>query len=404
VSTRRLAWSLWAICVALTLLGLFFLILNGGTRHANSIGSSAFDAMFGVLFLSFPTVGAAIATRQPRNSIGWLFLVAGLGAAAEDSLLGWSTYALIKEPGSLLGGAAAGLVADAVWLPSLSAILLLFVLFPTGRPASRRWQPFVWVVAVDAVVYVVATLLNPGALYFFPSVANPLGIEDSGGLLQTTVDFASPILFGALLIGLVALGLRFRRSSGIERLQAKWLLYTAAVWFVCLPGLIALGEGDVSVAGVKVGDLIFSVLIATIPLAVGMAILRHRLYDIDVVINRTLVYGALTATLVGAYLASVLLLQLALSPLTEQSDLAIAGSTLAVAALFRPARGRIQELVDRRFYRRKYDAAQTLESFMARLRDEVELDSLSAELRGVVAETMQPAHVTLWLRTPETAG
>ena len=399
VSGRRLAWSLWVTAVVLTAAGLFFLALNGSTETPNSIGSPVIDGVFAAFFLSFATVGALIAARQPRNPIGWLFLGGGLAAALEEPLLGWSTYALVTEPGSLPGGAAAALVADAVWLPSLaSATLFMFVLFPTGRPPSRRWRPFVWIFTLDMAVYVVATLLNPGGLYFFPSIDNPLGIEAAGESLQTALDYASPIVFVSLLVGLVALVLRFRASSGVEREQLKWIVYLAAVFVALTPGLIVLGEREVEVAGVLVSDLVFTVLVCSVPVAVGLAILRYRLYDIDVVINRTLVYGALTATLATAYLGTVLLLQLALSPLTEESDLAIAGSTLAVAALFRPARARIQSGVDRRFCRRRYDAARTLEGFGARLRDQVELDSLSAELRGVVADTMQPAHVSLWLR------
>ena len=398
MSARRLAWSLWAVCVALTLVGWLFLILNGGTEHENSIGSPAFDALFGLLFLTFPTVGAAIAARDPRNPIGWLFLVAGLGASLEDSLLGYAAYTLVSEPGSLPGGALAALLADAVWLPSLGLVLLLFVLFPTGRPPSRRWRPFIWIFVADVLVYAVGTLFNPGGLYFYPRVDNPLGIEAAGDSLQTAVDFAAPVLFASLVVGLAALVLRFRRSRGLERQQLKWLVYAAGVFVLCTPLLIVLGSRDVDIEGVLVSDLFFTALICAAPVAVGVAILRDRLYDIDLVINRTLVYGALTATLAATYLGTVLLLQLALSPLTEQSDLAIAGSTLAVAALFRPARRRIQGLVDRRFYRRRYDAGRTLESFGARLRDEVALDSLSLELRTVVADTMQPAHVSLWLR------
>jgi hypothetical protein len=402
MNARRAAWSLWGVAVASTLTGLVFLVLNGSTETPNSLGTPVIDGLVAAFFLSFATVGALIAARQPRNPIGWLFLAGGLAAALEEPLLGWSTYALVTEPGSLPGAAAAALLADAVWLPSLaSATLFMFVLFPTGRPPSPRWRPFIWIFALDMAVYVLATLLNPGGLYFFPSVDNPIGFEAAGESLQTAVDYASPIVFVSLLLGLVALLLRFRRSSGVERQQLKWIVYVAAVFVALTPALIVLGEREVELAGVLVSDLVFTALICGVPVAVGVAILRYRLYDIDVVINRTLVYGALTATLVGAYVGSVLLLQLALSPLTEDSDLAIAGSTLAVAGLFRPARARIQEIVDRRFYRRRYDAARTLEGFGTRLRDQVELDSLSVELRAVVAETMQPAHVSLWLRAAD---
>ena len=392
-----MAWTLWGICVALTAAGLAFLVVNGDTRHANSLGSPAFDALFGIGFLAFPTVGAAIAVRQPGNAIGWLFLVAGIGAALEDALLGYATYALVRHPGSLPGGAFAALIADAVWLPCVaSASLLLFVLFPTGRPLSPRWNWFVWVIAIDLAAYAVATLLNPGPLYFFPALENPIGVAAAGTVPQTVVDVASPVMFSSLLLGIAALGLRFRRSAGIERQQIKWLFYAGSLWAACLPGLIVLGdEGQVRVAGVLVADVAFAALITTLPLAVGVAMLRYRLYDIDVVINRTLVYAALTATLGGTYLLLVLLAGLAVG----ESDVAIAASTLAVAALFRPARSRIQSLVDRRFYRRRYDATRTLEAFGARLRDELDLETLAADLRGVVHDTVQPAHVSLWLRS-----
>src|ERR687891_1744541 len=208
VSGRRLAWSLWVTAVILTAAGLVFLALNGSTETPNSIGSPVIDGVFAAFFLSFATVGALIAARQPRNPIGWLFLGGGLAAALEEPLLGWSTYALVTEPGSLPGGAAAALV--------------------------------------------VATLLNPGGLYFFPSIDNPLGIEVAGESLQTALDYASPIVFVSLLVGLVALVLRFRASSGVEREQLKWIVYLAAVFVALTPGLIVLGEREVEVAGVLV--------------------------------------------------------------------------------------------------------------------------------------------------------
>ena len=398
MSVRRLAWALLGVCVALAAGALAFLVLNDGARHANSVGSPVLDAAFGILFLTYPVVGAAIAARQPGNAIGWLFLVAGLGAALEDCLLGYAQYTLVEEPGALPGGEVAAVVADAIWLPCLaSASLMLFVLFPTGRPLTPRWGLLVWVIGIDVVVYALATVVNPGPLYFYPAYENPLGIAALGDAPQALLDVASPILFLSFALGVVALGVRFRRSSGVERRQLKWLFYAGSVWAACLPGLIVLGEsGDPEIGGVLVGDVVFSVLIATMPVAVGVAILRHRLYDIDVVIRRTLIYGALTATLAAAYLASVLLVGLAVG----ESGLAVAVSTLAVAGLFRPALTRIQAVVDRRFYRRRYDAQRTLEQFGARLRDELDLEALAGDIRGVVAETVQPAHVSLWLRSP----
>jgi hypothetical protein len=215
------------------------------------------------------------------------------------------------------------------------------------------------------------------------------------------VNVSLVVLFGALLVGFVALTQRFRQVKGVERLQMKWLFYAAAVWLAVTPAVVVIGEsGSGRDADVRVGLLVFSLLLVLIPIAVGIAILRYHLYDIDVVINRTLVYGSLTVVLAMAYLGMVLVLQIALSPLTEQSDLAVAGSTLAVAALVRPLRARIQTVVDHRFYRARYDAARTLEAFGARLRDELDLETLGADLRRVVHDTMQPTHVSLWLRRP----
>jgi hypothetical protein len=401
-TATRLAWSLWGVAAALTLVALAFLVINGSTEHPNSVGSSGLDAALLLVFLTFPTVGALIAASRPQNAIGWIFLGAGIGAAMEDAALGYATYTLVSEPGSLPGGAAAALVADVVWVPTLTlSTTLLFLLFPGGRLPSRRWKPVVYLAVAITVGYAAGTLFIPAPLYFFPDVANPLGINGAEVVLKPVLDATSgPAILCSVALAVVALVLRFRRSQGDERAQMKWLAYTGALLVLFTPAAVILGSRDVQVAGVFVSDVLFTLIVGLIPVAVGVAILRHRLYDIDVVINRTLVYGALTATLIAAYLAGVLLLQLALSPLTTQSDLAVAGSTLAVAALFRPLRTRIQALVDRRFYRRRYDAQRTLAGFGTRLRDEVELENVSADLRAVVAETVQPAHVSLWLRGP----
>ena len=393
---RRLALTLLAACLLLAAVSLLFLALNGSTTHSNTIGKPVVDALFGLVYLTFPIVGAAIAIRQPGNAIGWLFLAAGLGAQLEDAMLGYATYTLVKQPDALPGGPYAALIADTIWIPTMAAaISLLLLLFPTGRPPSRRWNILIWIVALSIAAYSIGTLLNPGPLYYFEDVQNPLGIEAGDEILESVVNLSGGPFLLTTLAAVVALILRFRRSTGVEREQLKWLVYTAVLIALLTPMMVLLGSRSVELAGILLSDFVYGLIIGLIPLAVGAAILRHRLYDIDVVVNRTLVYGALTLTLAGAYVGTVLLLQLVLSP---DSDIAIAVSTLAVAALFRPARRRIQQLVDRRFYRAKYDAAVTLAGFGSRLRDEVALDSLSAELRDVVAETMQPAHVSLWLK------
>ena len=391
--TARIAWGLCAACFVLTAVGLGFVAVNGGTP-ANTLGSPAFDTVFSVVYLAFPLVGALIAARQPRNAIGWVFLVTGLGKGIDYAFLGYATRALAEEPGSLPGGALAGLIADVTWVPSLlGGTALLFLLFPDGRLLTPRWRPALWLVALVMLVYVVATMLKPGPLYYFPGVANPLGVEEGRLVIDPLVDWSGSAAILMILAAVLSLVARFRRSSGQQRQQLKWLAYAAGLLALSAPVQPLLD--DVAIAGLAISDVVFGLLICLVPIAVGIAILRHRLYDVDLVINRTLVYGALTATLAGAYLGLVLLISLAIG----ESDVAIAGSTLAVAALFRPARARIQALVDRRFYRRRYDATLTLEAFGGRLRDELDLESLAADLRAVVAETVQPAHVSLWLRS-----
>jgi hypothetical protein len=249
-----------------------------------------------------------------------------------------------------------------------------------------------WVGAGAGTLTLLATAFAPGPLSNYEWVDNPVGVEGLG--LRALVDPSFLLCAAAALAAVASLVVRFRRSHGVERQQLKWVTTSGCLLIVSF----ALGGILTEVVSEPVGWACMLVGFSIMAVAVAIALLRYRLYDIDVVINRALVYGFLTATLAASYLASVLLLQLVLSP---SSDLAIAASTLAVAALFRPARSRIQGLVDRRFYRRRYDAERTLQSFGARLRDEVALDALTAELRGVVADTMQPAHVSLWLRTPE---
>jgi len=392
--TARLAWGMCAACVVLTAIGLAFVASNGGTAEANTLGSPAFDTVFSVIYLAFPVVGALIAARQPRNAIGWVFLATGLGKGLDYALLGYATRALDEEPGSLPGGAFAGLIADLTWVPSLlGGTALLFLLFPDGRLLSPRWRPALWLAAAVTLAYMVGTMLKPGPLYYFPAVENALGVEEIGSITGRLADGSGFVAIPLILAAVASLVARFRRSRGQERQQLKWLAYAATLLALSAPVQPLLD--DLELAGLAISDVVFGLLICLLPVAVGVAILRHRLYDVDVVINRTLVYGALTATLAGTYLGLVLLISLAIG----QSDVAIAGSTLAVAALVRPARVRIQALVDRRFYRRRYDAALTLEAFGGRLRDELDLEALGGDLRSVVRETVQPAHVSLWLRS-----
>jgi hypothetical protein len=300
----------------------------------------------------------------------------------------------------LPGGEVAAWLQNLGLPPSFGLLAVALLLFPDGRLPSRRWRPAIWLAVAGMTLIVVGYALRPGPLDDpFQTLSNPVGVPGAFDIFDTATGFGWIFMGPSVAIAAAALVVRLRRSTGSERQQLKWIALAAAVTGIAVAAdvvsFFASLDGD-SVKQLRI--VLLGVGFSAFPVAAGMAILRYRLYDIDVVINRALVYGALSAILAGAYLGGVLLLQLVLSGVTQGSGLAVAASTLAVAALFRPARSRVQGGVDRRFYRRKYDAAQTLERFGAHLRDEVDLDALRAEFRSVVAETMQPAHVSVWLR------
>ena len=387
-SSTRLAWSLCAVTFALQVVGWALIPLVEDF-------TPAFDLVSGAALVVLPVVGALVASRQPGNAIGWLFCGAGLLLALAGATYSYAAYALMVRP-ELPGGLAAAWLTSWVFLPAVFGVPpLLFLLFPDGRPLTRRWRAAIVLTVTGLTCQAVGAALAPGVLEDSPvaGTENPVGVT---GPLVATGELAGWTLgLLGVALGAWSLVLRYRRARGEERLQLRWVAFSAIVFVLaCLVSAVLFQTRFAAV-----GQLLVVVGFFTIPAAAGIAILRHRLYDIDVVINRTLVYGGLTATLAGVYLGSVLVLQLVLSPLTDQSDLAVATSTLGVAALFRPARARIQAGVDRRFYRRRYDAARTLESFGTRLRHELDLEAVGADLRAAVRETVQPAHVSLWLRS-----
>jgi hypothetical protein len=379
----RLPWVLWGLfaVTAAACAGLVF--AESGDQD---------EALAGV-FAGYATVGALITSRQPRNTVGWLLMAIALAFVVEslaDAYVASSATFAREYVGWLAGW------LTYVWMAILAVFLPL--VFPTGRLLGPRWRPVAWLGGGALVATIAGVAFKPGDLNLSAPVDNPLGVRAAEDVVAASWVLGNVLVLIAFVLACASLVLRFRRAHGVEREQIKWfalvgLLVTAALLLamfeVLFPGGWRLAVGTV-------GWNAFLVLaILGVPAAVGIAILRHGLYDIDVVIRRTLVYSALTATLAAGYLICVLLTQLVIG---ADSSLTVAVSTLAMAALFRPALARIQALVDRRFYRRRYDARQTLEQFGSRLRDELDLEALGSDLRGVVRDTMQPAHVSLWLR------
>jgi hypothetical protein len=399
-----LAWALWTLALMSFVVMGVFRFLNSSTPTAVPRNPLVLDFCFWLLFVSFATVGALVASRWPKNAIGWIFCWLGLsfslGSASEE----YALYALVTEAGSLPGA------EEMVWLtawfggPIVFALFaLVFLLFPNGRLPSRRWRPVMWLELV-AVVCLVAFAFKPDELdnLGLVRVTNPFGVQGAAALLDTLSWVGFFMTLAVAVAGGISLVVRFRRARGVERQQIKWFAFSGVVFcavFAAGPFLWALPQ---SPATAWIWPVLFLAGASTIPVAVGIAILRYRLYDIDLLINRTLVYGSLTAILLAGYFGGIVVLQRLFVTLTgERSTLAVVASTLAIAALFNPLRRRIQGFIDRRFYRRKYDAAKTLAAFTARLRDETDLDALSDDLVGVASVTMQPEHASLWLR-PET--
>jgi hypothetical protein len=397
--SARLAWALCAVALVLLALALVLVLLGSGTPLPRGWFPWREEIFLISGFAGASVLGGLIASRRPGNPYGWLWLAYGLCNSVVALGYCYAAYGLVVDPGALPSPLMIGTLATGVgWTASKILTPFLFLLFPTGRLPSRRWRPFAWAVAAAGTLSLVTGPFLPGENGFMP-VENPLGIGGFFGVALTVVAIGGVVLvLLAVVPAAFSLVLRYRRASGTERQQIKWLALAASL----LGTTIVL---DLLAFDVLLGDTLWTALYTAVDaglyVAVGIAILRYRLYDIDVIINRTLAYGALTGVLVVVYLGSVVLLQTIFRALTgSESQLAVVASTLAIAALFNPLRRRIQAFVDRRFYRRKYDAGETLARFGSRLRDETDLDRLGGGLVGVVRETMQPAHASLWLREP----
>lgn len=382
---RAAAYGVAALCM---LLLATFLVLApaGGEFLTNALGQQVWqeEVPFVVEMAIGGIVGALLAVRRPRNPVGWLLGLLSVGFLAFDAVV---VVVAATAPSSALWVRLVAWLGNWVWALGHAGVIFLLLLVPTGRPLSPRWRVVGRVAAGVIALVITTTALIPGALEASPRLTNPFGIGAVGAL--------GPVVIGALIgvmtllvpVGAASLVLRFVRSRGVERQQLKWLAWGVAVLLVA-----QVGEqfGLVPRVLAPLGGL-------TMTAAFVVAVTRYRLFEIDRVVSRTVSYAALTAVLAGVYIGSVVLLQAALRPLTSESDLAVALSTLAVAALFGPLRRRVQGSVDRRFNRRRYDAAQAVEAFGQRLRDEVDLDEVAAELQATVAATVQPRMASLWL-------
>jgi hypothetical protein len=394
--SSRLAWAAWTAVLSL-FIAASVMLLASDRRLAGFDTLSTFISL-GTFVFAFASVGALIASRRRSNPIGWLCLVAALAFSLAECAF---AYTELGTGGGFLPGAAyAAWLATSGWLVGLLVpATFILLLFPNGHLVNGRWRAVAIAAAAGMAAALTHDLLAPGRLGGTRrALENPFGTSALEPALGPIGAFAVIAILVSIVGSIASLLVRFRRGSEFERQQVKWLLFAGS-----LPPLAWVAEvfleatyGSSELAA-NVANSLLSVAGAAIPVAIGIAILKHRLYDIDLIINRTLVYGALTALLATAYFSIVLALQNVI-PGADDSDLTIAASTLAVAALFRPLRARVQGFIDQRFYRRKFDAQRTLESFAQTLREEIDLEALTGELVGVVDRTMEPTQVSLWLR------
>jgi hypothetical protein len=395
----RLAWVLWLLAMlGLAATAWFDHLLRRAGRPDLVQLTGASGVILLLSAVSAATSGAILASRRPRHPVGWLLLAFGLVVQALSSAAeGYARYGLLARPGSLPAVDHLAILASVTFIPGLGCIGFILLLTPTGSLPSPRWRRWAWIAAAVPAAFVVSWLLGMPAVdpeSVLHGVPNPFAIAALEGPLRVVAGVAAPLTAVTLVVAGWSLVRRFRRARGTERQQLRWLSFAAAL---ALPAVLVLYAGvltgNLELAGWAVG-----VFLALLPLAISAAIARYRLYDLDRIISRTLAYGLLTVLLGGGYAVVVLGLGQLLG---QDSSLVVAGATLAVAAVFQPARRRIQALVDRRFNRRRYDTAQTVAGFSARLHQEIDLDTLTGELLAVVEQTMQPTRTSLWLRQQE---
>jgi hypothetical protein len=391
---------MWALALVFLVIG----IVTPGSGGPIDVGSATVTAVV-LLLATLPavTAGTILVTRLPSNLVGWLLLIAGLAIAVTPAVSNLAGYGLNVHPGSVPGAVWLAIISDFSWLPVIAcALVYLPLLYPTGRLLSPRWR-IVTVAGTGA--FLVATIesavvpFTPGT--YPPDVRNPLLLSGPlGDLLAGLGNASHVVVIASVFLALASLVVRYRRAAGVERQQLKWFAVVIAIGGPAT--VIALLTSNITTGiGAAVSSLAFITAVvglALLPIAIGIAILRYRLYEIDRLISRTISYGVLTAIVAGLFVGFILVFQAVLAPVTGSNELAVAGSTLLAAALFQPIRRRVQRLVDRRFNRTRYDAERTVAAFAERLRDEVDLEQLRAEILATVAATVEPSSVSLWLR------
>jgi hypothetical protein len=395
-----LAWSMCVISLALTGFAAGLLVLLKLSHPDVPVYDYWVDAT--AIAITFSTVGALIASRRAHHPVGWLFCTIGLLAGVDHFCGEYATYALLTPAGLLATGEATAWIRSWIWPVTGGLGVLLVLLFPDGNLPNPRWLLFVWLNGIVAVVGAIGLALTPGPIDGIELIRNPLGIGWPESALMGSAVSLVEVLQGTVALAAVAAPfVRLRYGGFEERQQIKWFAYAATILIIgramASPATEAVGARWIW----SVGSALYVAGIMSVPVAVGIAIFRYHLYDIDILINRTLVYGVLTVSLIAVYFGGVAVTETIFRALTARQDqpqLVIVITTLVIAALFNPLRRRIQTFIDRRFYRRRYDATKVLQAFSAKLRDETDLDRLTPELLGVVRETMQPAHVSLWLR------
>ncbi|HKC77683.1 MAG TPA: hypothetical protein VKB70_04770 [Gaiellaceae bacterium] len=396
---RTGVWTAFTVWLSAAVAGLWLTIATWGVHARPFTDPALANARDIVLGAVFAFVGLVLAAKRPGNVVGWLLLGVALSLALNVLFVRYAVYGLLAHPGSLPGATVAAALGSSAWVILISSLALLFLTFPHGRLPSPRWRITVWAVLfIDGSTWVGNTLV-PGPLTRpLNAYDNPIGIGAlrSLGTVLSAPGFLIIVIFAASAVSLV---LRFRQARGEERQQYKWFTFAAALFPIAMVAVQVLDAvfGQASTED-TVGSTITGIVATAVPVATAVAVLRYRLYEIDVIVRRTLIYGAVSALLAGVYAGVVLLLQAAFGSVTRGNELAVAGSTLAVAALFRPVLRRVQTVVDRRFFRSKVDAETTLAQFGARLRHEADLESLLAEMYAVVGQTMAPAHFSLWLK------